>query len=161
NLRLVNHMNAAGSTAAQMVHYAALAIDAGMAGTVACVFTDAPLTPGQSAGGAYGQVRALTGMARLGPAFGLFGANPGYALAARRHRARYGTTQDHLGAIAVSTRWWASLNPRAMQRSPITLGGGAAAPPGLHARLQRRRRRDRHLRQAGARSPAAASLHRR
>jgi acetyl-CoA acetyltransferase len=121
NLRLVNHMNAAGSTAAQMVHYAALAVDAGLASAVACVFADAPLTPGQSAGGAYGTIRALSGMAGLGPAYGFFGANTGYALAARRHMALYGTTHDHLGAIAVATRQWATLNPRAMQRSPITM----------------------------------------
>src|SRR5581483_8520871 len=110
NLRLVNHMNAAGSTAAQMVHYASLAINAGMASAVACVFADAPLTPGQSAGGAYGQVRSVTGMAGLGPAHGFFGANTGYALAAQRHMALYGTTSDHLGAIAVSTRAWAAMN---------------------------------------------------
>src|SRR5215207_1877852 len=111
---------AACSTAAQMVHYAALAIDAGMANAVACVFADAPLTPGQSAGGAYGTIRALSGMAGLGPAYGFFGANTGYALAARRHMALYGTTNDHLGAAAVSTRQWATRNPRAMQRAPIT-----------------------------------------
>jgi len=121
NLRLVNHMNAAGSTAAQMVHYASLAIQAGMANAVACVFADAPLTPGQTAGGAYGRIRPAAGMASLGPAYGFFGANTGYALAARRHMSLYGTTQDQLGAIAVSTRAWASLNPRAMQRTPITL----------------------------------------
>ena len=121
NLRLVNHMNAAGSTAAQMVHYASLAIEAGMANAVVCVFADAPLTPGQSAGGAYGQVRSVTGMAGLGPAYGYFGANTGYALAAQRHMALYGTTHDQLGAIAVSTRAWATMNPRAMQRNPITL----------------------------------------
>lgn len=121
NLRLCNYMNAAGSTAAQMVHYAALAINAGMANAVACVFADAPLTQGQSAGGAYGTIRNLRGMAGLGPAYGFFGANTGYALAARRHMALYGTTHDQLGQIAVSTRQWATMNPRAMQRSPITL----------------------------------------
>lgn len=121
NLRLFNHMNAAGSTAAQMVHYAALAINAGMANIVACVFADAPLTPGTSAGAAYGTIRNLSGMAGLGPAYGFFGANTGYALAARRHMALYGTKQEQLGAIAVSTRAWASMNPRAMQRTPITM----------------------------------------
>src|SRR5512144_1876952 len=43
NLRLLNHMNAAGSTAAQMVQYATMAIAAGMAKHVVCVFADAPL----------------------------------------------------------------------------------------------------------------------
>ncbi len=121
NLRLVNHMNAAGSTAAQMVHYASLAINAGMANAVACVFADTPLTPGQTAGGSYGRIRSLSGMAGLGPAYGFFGANTGYALAARRHMALYGTTQDQLGAVAVSTRKWATMNPRAMQRAPMTM----------------------------------------
>ena len=121
NLRLMNHMNAAGSTAAQMVHYASLAILAGMANAVACVFAETPLTPGQTAGGAYGGVRTLTGIAGLNAAYGFFGANTGYALAARRHMALYGTTQDQLGAVAVSTRRWATMNPRAMQRTPITL----------------------------------------
>jgi acetyl-CoA acetyltransferase len=120
NLRLMNHMNAAGSTAGQMVHYAALAIDAGIASTVACVFADTPLRGG-SAGAAYGQVRATRGVAALGAAYGFFGANTGYALAARRHMATYGTTNDHLGAIAVSNRNWAAMNPRAMQRKPMTL----------------------------------------
>ena len=54
NLRLLNHMNAAGSTAAQMVQYAAMAINAGMATHVVCVFADAPLKDGSSAGAAYG-----------------------------------------------------------------------------------------------------------
>ncbi|MQA00028.1 MAG: thiolase family protein [Dehalococcoidia bacterium] len=120
NLRLMNHMNAAGSTAGQMVHYAALAIDAGMANAVVCVFADTPLRGG-SAGAAYGQVRASTGVQALGPAYGFFGANTGYALAARRHMATYGTTHDHFGAIAVSNRKWAGMNPRAMQRRPMTL----------------------------------------
>src|SRR3970282_960178 len=53
NLRLLNHMNAAGSTAAQMVQYAPLAISAGMANHVVCVFADAPLTEKTSAGPVY------------------------------------------------------------------------------------------------------------
>ena len=121
NLRLMNHMNAAGSTAGQMVQYASLAIQAGMCTTVACVFADAPLTFGQSAGGAYGQIRALRGTAGIQPAYGLFGANTGYALAAQRHMSLYGTTNDHLGAIAVSNRKWAQLNPRAIRREPMTM----------------------------------------
>ena len=123
NLKLMNHMNAAGSTAGQMVHYAALAIEAGMATTVACVFADAPLQAGQSAGAAYGRARRLYGLSGInsGAAYGLLGANAQYALAARRHMALYGTTNDHLGAVAVSNRKWAALNPRAIMRTPITL----------------------------------------
>jgi len=125
NLRLLNHMNAAGSTAAQMVQYAALAITAGMANHVLCVFADAPLKDGSSAGAAYGgaarnPVRPR-GMSGLYPASGYYGANTPYALAARRHMADYGTTQEQLGIIAVGQRAWATKNPLAQMRDPITL----------------------------------------
>src|SRR4051794_30405308 len=40
DLKLLNHMNAYGSTAGAMVQFAAMAIDNGMASAVACVFAD-------------------------------------------------------------------------------------------------------------------------
>ena len=52
---------------------------------------------------------------------GLYSANTYYALAARRHMARYGTTHDQLGAIAVAQRAWAAMNPLAQMRTPMTL----------------------------------------
>jgi acetyl-CoA acetyltransferase len=122
NLQLMNHMNGAGSTAGQMVQYASLAIQAGLCNVVACVFADAPLRPGQSAGGAYGGARrATSGFAGLDTHYGFFGANVGYALAARRHMAMFGTTSEQLGAIAVSNRTWAGMNPHAVYRTPITM----------------------------------------
>lgn len=125
NLRLLNHMNAAGSTAAQMVQYASLAIAAGMANHVLCVFADSPLKDGSSAGAAYGSAarnpQRPRGMAGLYPASGYYGANTPYALAARRHMAVYGTTQDQLGRIAVGQRQWATKNPLAQMRDPISM----------------------------------------
>jgi acetyl-CoA acetyltransferase len=125
NLRLLNHMNAAGSTAAQMVQYASLAINAGMANHVVCVFADNPLREGTTSGAAYGGAARNpgrpVGMAGLTPAAGYFGANTPYALAAQRHMALYGTTHDQLGAIAVAQRDWAIRNPIAQMRQPITL----------------------------------------
>ena len=122
NLRLLNHMDAWGATAGSMVHYAALAIHHGMARVVVCVFADAPLRKGGSAGGAYGAVRsAPRGMASVLPAYGYVGANSGYALAARRYMDRYGVGHDQLGAVAVAQRQWAALNPQATMREPFTL----------------------------------------
>ncbi|MHB8576290.1 MAG: thiolase family protein, partial [Dehalococcoidia bacterium] len=120
-LRLLNHMNAAGSTAAQMVQYASFAVVHGLANYVVCVFADAPLQADKSAGAAYGSARRPAGMASLSSAYGMYGANSGYALAARRHMAEYGTTHDQLGQIAVSERLWASMNPKAQMREPISL----------------------------------------
>jgi acetyl-CoA acetyltransferase len=45
----------------------------------------------------------------------------GYALAASRHMAEYGTTSEQLASIAVSTRRWAGMNPNARYQDPITI----------------------------------------
>ncbi|MBX3280162.1 MAG: thiolase [Acidobacteria bacterium] len=44
-----------------------------------------------------------------------------YALAAARHCYEFGTTPEQLAEVAVSTRNWAALNPRALHRDPITV----------------------------------------
>jgi acetyl-CoA acetyltransferase len=51
-----------------------------------------------------------------------------YALAASRHMARYGTTPEQLAQIAVDTRRWATMNPRARHREPITVADVLASP---------------------------------
>ena len=53
--------------------------------------------------------------------FGLAGPPTGYALAAARHMHEYGTTNEQLAELAVSTRKWAQLNPRAIMRDPLTV----------------------------------------
>ena len=123
NLRLLNHMNSFGATASAMIQYAALAVHHGMANYVACVFSDAPLQKGGSAGAAYGGAgrRGPVGMNSLMPAFGFYGANTSYALAARRYMETFGATNDHFGKVAVAQREWATMNPHATMRNPITL----------------------------------------
>ncbi len=105
-----------------MVSYAAMSVLSGTATTVACVFADAPLKPKQSAGSAYNRsAREWYGFGGMTAALGLRSVNSFYALAAQRHMARYGTTSEQLGAIAVATRDWASRNPLAQMRDPITI----------------------------------------
>jgi acetyl-CoA acetyltransferase len=120
DLRLLSEMQSYGSTAGQMVQYASLAIGAGMAETVACVFADAPLRQDTSTGAAYG-ARGAVGWRGLLGAAGIRDTNSMYALAAQRHMDTYGTTNDQLGHIAVGQRSWAELNPRAQMRTPMTL----------------------------------------
>ena len=122
NTRLLAGLQGFGSSAGQMVQYASLAIAAGMADVVACVYADAPLTEGKSAGASYsGQPRPMVGVSALAPAAGLKAAPERYAVAARRHMETYGTTSEQLGAVAVAARQWASMNPQAQMRTPITL----------------------------------------
>lgn len=76
-----------------------------------------------------------SGRSRVGVSTGsLYGANAAqfegpwglpspvgaYALACSRHIHQYGTTHEQLAEIAVATRKWASMNPKAMMREPIT-----------------------------------------
>jgi acetyl-CoA acetyltransferase len=127
DLRLLSHMQAYGSTAASMVQFASMAVESGMASVVACVFADSPLQPERRAGAVYGSRRAPAGWWGLLGASGIIGANPMYALAARRHMERYGTTSEQLGHIAVAQRAWAALNPAAQLREPITLADHQAS----------------------------------
>jgi acetyl-CoA acetyltransferase len=127
DLRLLSHMQAYGSTAGAMVQFASMAVQSGMASVVACVFADSPLQPERSAGAAYGSRRAPAGWWGLLGASGVVGANPMYALAARRHMERYGTTSEQLGHIAVAQRAWAALNPAAQLRELITLADHQAS----------------------------------
>jgi acetyl-CoA acetyltransferase len=49
-------------------------------------------------------------------------------MAATRHMAEYGTTAEQLAQIAVSTRDWATMNPRARYQDPITVDDVLASP---------------------------------
>ncbi len=129
-LRLQTQMNGFGSSAGQMVGYAAMAVNAGLAKHVACVFADAPLVAGSRAGQAYGGARAgaRRGVMSVAPALGFVGPIPYYALHAQRHMDLYGTTQDQLGAISLTSRAWARKNPLATLREPLDLAGYHASP---------------------------------
>ncbi|HET8845332.1 MAG TPA: thiolase family protein, partial [Ktedonobacteraceae bacterium] len=122
NLSLLNVMNAYGSTAGTMIQYASMAIENGLANVVVLIYADDPLKPSKSAGAAYGgSASAQAGMRGLPAAYGYYGANLGYAMAARRHMHLFGTTSEQLGTIAISQRNWALMNPWAQMRKPLTM----------------------------------------
>lgn len=122
DLRLLSQMNAYGATTGAMLSYAAMSVLSGAASTVVCVFADAPLRPRRPAGAAYDRSAPdYHGYGGMTAALGFRNVNVFYALAARRHMVRYGTTSEQLGAIAVATRRWAAMNPLAQMRDPITL----------------------------------------
>ncbi|HEX9553477.1 MAG TPA: OB-fold domain-containing protein [Streptosporangiaceae bacterium] len=130
DLALLAVVNSFGASAATAVQVAAQAVITGTARAVACVFADTPLREGMPAGSAFGSPGGPAGTAGPLERHGLGGLAAGYgfrsvtvyyALAARRHMERFGTTSEHLGAIAVAQRQWAAGNPRAQYRDPITL----------------------------------------
>jgi len=53
--------------------------------------------------------------------YGSSGPATGYGFLATRHMHEYGTTSAQLAEVAVATRKWAALNPKAYVRDPLTL----------------------------------------
>jgi len=53
--------------------------------------------------------------------FGVAGPPSMFSIPVVRHMKKFGTTEEQFAQVAVSTRQWASLNPRAMMRDPITI----------------------------------------
>ncbi len=124
-LELLAQVNAFGSTAGVMVQQAALAIGHGTATTVVCVFADTPLKPKSRAGAVWGsptrKSRNLRGLAGWQLASGATNPNILYALCARRHMEKYGTTSKQLAEIAVAQRAWAAGNPLATMRDSLSV----------------------------------------
>jgi acetyl-CoA acetyltransferase len=128
-LNLLTYMQGYGSSAGQMIQYAAMAVANGLATTVCCVFADSPLKENQRSGAvSYARSGPPNAMASLEPVYGIIGALPRYAMAAQRHMDLFGTTQEQLAAVAISQRQWAAMNPRASKREPLDLDGYNASP---------------------------------
>jgi acetyl-CoA acetyltransferase len=122
DLRMLSEVNSFGASAAIMVAQAAMAVLAGAAEVVVCVFADAPRQPGGSSGAAYRRSSLqASGFRGAETAAGFTSVNHRYALAASRYLSYYGVSQGDLGAVAVSQRSWAVDNSVAQLRAPLTL----------------------------------------
>jgi acetyl-CoA acetyltransferase len=121
-------MQGFGSSAGQMIQYAAMAVENGMADYICCVFADDPLKQGKRTGDAYASSKRPEALASLFPLYGFAGAIPMYAMAAQRHMDTYGTTQEQLGQIAISQRKWAAFNEQATKREPLDMAAYHASP---------------------------------
>lgn len=109
-----------GASALASIQTAALTVSAGLADVVACVFADAPVTPGKRMGEAFGRLKTGAGMEGLRYSAGLFGGASVYALTAQRYFALHGLDEQVLAEVAITTRAWAALNPEATFRKPLT-----------------------------------------
>lgn len=121
DIRYCVDWTAGGNAASAIVAMAAMAIVNGLANTIV-LFRAMNGRSGVRMGGT-GQAPSqyVGGGAQFTAPYGLFGPPSMYALMARAHMAKFGTTSRQLGAIAVTLRKHAALNPRAMMRTPITL----------------------------------------
>jgi acetyl-CoA acetyltransferase len=60
--------------------------------------------------------------------WGLLAPVGSYALAATRYMHQYGSTAAQLASVAVAARAWASLNPAATRREPLTVADVLSSP---------------------------------
>ena len=122
-----------GSSFEVHAEHAAAAIAAGLCDVVVSVYASTPRSDRRRAEGG-GRPRRPGGGAGNDAAiefeapYGLRAPIAPYALAANRHMFEYGTTAEQLAAIAVQTREWATMNPQARYREPITVDDVLASP---------------------------------
>jgi acetyl-CoA acetyltransferase len=104
------------------LHVAAMAIQAGLATTVL-------LTYGSNQRSAKANFSTpIGGTADWASLAGFVHVAGPAAMAARRHMALYGTTEEQLGWVSVSQREWAVDNPRAIFRKPMSIEDYLAGP---------------------------------
>ena len=123
---------AGGFAPSALVSSAAFAINSGMA-KAAVVYRAMNGRSGFRLGGTAEQAAFLKLQAQAGgqyrAPYGWLNFAQAMAIWCRRHMISYGTTQEHLGAIAVSQRASALLNERAVQRKPLTMEDYMASRP--------------------------------
>lgn len=118
--RFTDATQTGGASYGLYVEHAAAAIAAGLAETVVIVYASTPRAArrrGEKGMGVFATPERL----EWETPFGVMLPISAYALAANRHMAQFGTTAEQLAQIAVDTRTWASLNPRAHLQNAITV----------------------------------------
>lgn len=115
--RFADTTNIGGSAFEAHVAHAALAIEKGLCDVALIVYGSVQKSERSRTLG--GRPPVLT--MQFENVWGIPQPVGGYALAARRHMHEFGTTEEQLAEVAVATRKWASLNPAATMRDPLTI----------------------------------------
>lgn len=118
NPKYADGSNVGGSSFVIHLHHAALALASGRCEV-------ALITHGESGRSRVGMFWPDTFpdsvLGQFEAPYGLMDPVGSYAMAAARHMYQYGTTKEQMAEIAVATRKWAALNPKAYMKDPITI----------------------------------------
>ena len=122
-LRYFLDYDGGGYASQTVVATAANAVRAGLADTVLVYRAMNGRTGTHRFGGSYQAqpVDVYGDQGQFSNTVGLFNPLQTFALKARAHMNRYGTTSEHLAAVAVAVREHARRNERAVMRDPMTL----------------------------------------
>lgn len=111
-----------GASGAALLVRASAMIAAGVVDRVLVLGADTPLTlPTVAPGIPLSPERTRGVFWDFEGPFGVMGASGKFAMTVNRYRYQYGLKDEHLGKIAVTSRYHASLNPQAIYRTPITM----------------------------------------
>lgn len=127
DLRYFSDQFGGGSISHAVVGQAALAVDAGLADYVVCYRALNARSEFRMGGTGRPLVDAVE--TQYQAPYGYFVPPQQFAMAARAHMDRYGTTEAQLGRVAIEQRANASKNERAMMRTPIDLDAYFASRP--------------------------------
>lgn len=109
-----------GAASASMIGFAAMAIEHGQCEVALVTIADNPRT---------GTRQAYERGWGDDAVFGWLGTPASYAMIARRHMQKLGTTQEQLGAVARACRRHGANNPDVQLRKPLTADDYAASRP--------------------------------
>ncbi len=116
--RYIDGTSVGGSSFMIHVAHAVLALEAGYCNYVL-------ITHGESGRSRVGRAgwgsQAATVPGQFEAPYGVFGPPNTFTVPVVAHMKKYGTTEEQIASVAVATRAWASQNPRAMMRDPITV----------------------------------------
>jgi acetyl-CoA acetyltransferase len=116
--RYTNSTSIGGSSFVAYVEHAAMAIATGLCDVALICHGSTNISDRGGRAGPVSGAASVFGPSQFEEPYGISTAGS-YALAAQRHMHEYGTTSEQLAEIAVATRKWASMNPKALMREPI------------------------------------------
>jgi acetyl-CoA acetyltransferase len=120
--RYIDNTMTGGSSFVIHVEHAAAAIAAGLCSVALITHGETGFSGRRRRGGGGGRAFDTSlPVAQFEVPFGLGGPPSAYSMAAMRHMHEYGTTSEHLAEIAVATRKWAQLNPKAMMQDDLSI----------------------------------------
>jgi len=118
--RYTDSTSIGGSSFVAYVEHAAMAIATGLCDVALICHGSTNISDRGGRAGPVSGAASVFGPSQFEEPYGISTVGS-YALAAQRHMHEYGTTSEQLAEIAVATRKWAAMNPKALMREPIEI----------------------------------------
>ncbi len=115
NPRFTHTLPGQGRMSGVALQHAAMAVYTGMADVVACIYGN----DGRSAGATYGAEEERVDS--YNSPYGMTSPGTSVALMWQRYMHEFNVSEEVMGTLAISQRHYASMNPAAVMRKPLTM----------------------------------------